>query len=207
MTEGTSRVGLGLRVKTGKAIAVALVGASTGPEVLLRETLALSDPAVPESAQPYHAGLDLPADAAEQVVERASRAVRAAAERALLGLKAEIQSRGFQLRSVGLVRASDTDPSTIRQPHMHAHAAEGALFYLVLAEAAARAQLPSFELLQKAALGEVAGCLEVSEEAMAGRIAELGKQVGPPWRADEKAACAAAWMALAEGRRQRTSGA
>lgn len=200
-------MGLGLRVKTGKAIAVALVGASTAPGVLLRETLALSDPAVPESAQPYHAGLGLPADAAEQVVERASRAVRAAAERALHGLKAEIESRGSRVRAVGLVRASDTDPSTIRQPHMHAHAAEGALFYLVLAAAAARAQLPCFELLQKAALGEVAGCLEVTEAALAGQIGELGKEVGPPWRADEKAACAAAWMALlAEGRRRRMSG-
>ena len=49
-------VALGFRVKSGYAIAVALRGPACAPAILARRIVELSDPAVPETRQPYHDG-------------------------------------------------------------------------------------------------------------------------------------------------------
>src|ERR1700730_6326102 len=51
-----ARFALGFRVKSGYAIAVALRGSASKPDVLVRRLVALSDPAVAETRQPYHDG-------------------------------------------------------------------------------------------------------------------------------------------------------
>ncbi len=158
-----SRAALGLRVKTGRAIAVVLAGDPAQPEIRLRRELSLVDPEVPASRQPYHAALGLAPGEAKPVVERAAEAVRKASH---------------------------------RNPHMHAHAAEGALFHDALAEAAARTGLATRSVLEKRALGEASRGLAREEPALKREIAELGQRVGPPWRADEKSACAGAWLVL-----------
>src|SRR5262245_23919885 len=126
-------------MRTGRAISVVLIGTPEAPQVFSRRELTLWDPRTPESNQPFHAALELaPADA-KHTIEKAVRAVRGAAERAFSGLQDELRSKGYVLRSVGLVRVSDTDPGSIRNPHMHAHAAESQLSYQALADAVASA--------------------------------------------------------------------
>lgn len=192
----SSVASLGLRVKTARAVAVVLVGDTSSPEVLVRRELSLWDPGVSASRQPFHAGLGLPPVEAKPIIERASQAVHRASRRALGGLVRELASRDIRCLGAGLVRGSDTDPSTIGNPHMHAHAAEGQLFYQALQEAALGARLPTRSLLEKRAVRDVARALGRPESALARAIAELGRQVGPPWRADEKSACAAALLVL-----------
>lgn len=51
---------IGFRVKTGRAIAVLLVGPIEAPRVLDRRTVELCAATVPWSRQPYHAALELP---------------------------------------------------------------------------------------------------------------------------------------------------
>ena len=41
-----------------------------------------------------------------------------------------------------------------------------------------------------------AAALGVSEGALRKRLAELGRELGPPWRQDQKSATLAAWLAL-----------
>ena len=41
-----------------------------------------------------------------------------------------------------------------------------------------------------------AAALGVGLEGVAGRVADLGRGLGPPWREDQKLAAAAAWLAL-----------
>lgn len=50
---------LGFRVRSGYAIAVALSRSASAPRVLARRIVELSDPAVPETRQPYHRLLHL----------------------------------------------------------------------------------------------------------------------------------------------------
>ena len=47
---------LGFRVKSGRAVSIALTGSSTAPEALMRALVPLSDPTIGESTQPYHSG-------------------------------------------------------------------------------------------------------------------------------------------------------
>jgi len=50
---------VGFRVKSGWATAVLLVGPVKLPRVIDRRVLKLSDPAAPQSSQPYHAVLEM----------------------------------------------------------------------------------------------------------------------------------------------------
>ena len=50
-------VALGFRVKSGSATAVLLVGPIETPRALDRRIVALSNPDVPETRQPYHAAM------------------------------------------------------------------------------------------------------------------------------------------------------
>jgi len=51
-----AKFALGFRVKSGYAIAVALSGPASAPRILARRLVQLSDPAAPETRQPYHDG-------------------------------------------------------------------------------------------------------------------------------------------------------
>jgi hypothetical protein len=53
-------------------------------------------------------------------------------------------------------------------------------------------------LLERDAPGRARSALRRSEAKLKETLAALGKEIGRPWRADEKAAALAAWVALAE---------
>jgi hypothetical protein len=111
------RAALGLRVKTGWAAAVVLrQGTDAVPELVDRRRLELSDPKVPSSAQPYHAGLELRGKrSAQAVVKKGCDAARAAAHEALSALIAEVKPV-----AIGIVVASDPDLAKIGNDHVRA---------------------------------------------------------------------------------------
>ncbi len=80
---------------------------------------------------------------------------------------------------------------------MRAHASEGLLFRTVVEQALARQRLAHGVLLEKRALADAARALGKSEAEIGRALAAMGKQAGRPWRAYEKLAAIAAWMALA----------
>jgi hypothetical protein len=84
--------------------------------------------------------------------------------------------------------------SAIASPHIRAHAAEGVLFRKVL-EAGAR-QTTCAGLFERQIEDLAISRLGLSSVILRGRLAEFGQQLGRPWRADEKAAAMAAWLAL-----------
>ena len=45
---------------------------------------------------------------------------------------------------------------------------------------------------------EAAARMDCSEAALKGQVQDLGAEVGPPWQADHKLACAAALVVLSE---------
>src|SRR6185369_11035181 len=66
---------VGLRAKTGRAIAVALTGPSDSPRVILRTELRLTDPSQPATSQPYHEVMDLPWEEAKIAVRKITETV------------------------------------------------------------------------------------------------------------------------------------
>jgi hypothetical protein len=163
--------------------------------VIERREVGLTDPEVPWSRQPFHAGLELDGAEAERVVTGACEAVRQAALRALGELERELRSAGRAPCCAGIV-ASGAEPDRIANPHVRAHASEGRLFREATEAAVAAVPLQWLTLVEKEAWDQGSLVLRTPTADLKQRLGELGRSVGPPWRMDEKLATLAARVAL-----------
>jgi hypothetical protein len=194
---------LGFRVKSGWAMAVLLSGASSPPKVIDRRRVDLADQAVPESTQPFHAGLGLPQAAGAKVVARLVRCVERSSARVIAGLIKHYRAGGHRIVGAGIVVGSTVDPQTIRNDHIRAHAEEGRLFRVVIEDALKQAGL-SVSITRERELMETATkALGISERKLRAELIAMGKAVEGSWRAEEKAATLVAWMAMAPRSRSR----
>jgi hypothetical protein len=191
------QLAIGFRVKTGRATAIVMAGPASAPRVLSRKSVQLFDPAVPESYQPWHADLELPADEAARLVPKALKAVERVAASALRDLVGELQPAQGSIVAISLVAGSSTDPESIRNPHMRAHAREGQLFPHALATAAKSMRIPSLTMAESEVFDRAAKHLGKTPASIKASVTELGHAIGKPWSAEEKCAAAAAWIALA----------
>jgi hypothetical protein len=183
-------------VKSGHAVAVLVTGSAESPQVLDRRTIELSDPAVPESRQPYHAARGtLETDNAK--VERRRQIIAQAAQRSVTALLDDYRCASHVVRAAGLVVGSTIDPARVTNEHIRAHALEGQLFRTVLEEALRAHGLLCAVNLERRVYGDAAQRLGKSEKELKQEVTRLGRSVGGPWRADEKTATLAAWLGLA----------
>jgi hypothetical protein len=184
---GPAAIALGFRVKSGYAVAVALRGPASAPAVVARRVVAMSDPAFPETRQPYHDGFYKQEDDPRELARRIGIVKRCAA-RSIDALLKDEPLGGLTCRRAGLVVGSVIDPKTVGNLHVRAHASEGQLFRTVLSEALRSRGIACDVHVEKT--------MKKADAGTANTIASFGKALGGPWRAEEKAACAAAWQAL-----------
>ncbi|HEV8265027.1 MAG TPA: hypothetical protein VGQ06_08745 [Gemmatimonadales bacterium] len=187
---------LGFRVKSGWATAVLLAGPRRAPRVVDRRIAELSDPAVPEARQPFHAGLGRHDARAAKSVARLVRAVERFAHRSVAKLIAEYRATGHRIRGVGIVVGSTIDPVAIANEHIRAHAEEGRLFRTVIETAAGKSRLRAQVTPEKQLYASAAQVLRTPVPRLKARVAALGEQVVGSWRSEDKAAAVAAWMVL-----------
>jgi hypothetical protein len=192
----TNVIAIGLRAKTGRAIAVVLGGTIDSPVVLAKTEIKLADPKIPATAQPYHEVMDLAWTDSLREVRKYARAIERVAKTALAKMIKEQQANGMRICGVGIVGAPDRDLARIGNPHIRAHAAEGILFRRVLDLSAEANGLTwrsfsdrQFDQITRAELGSLA--ISVKQ-----KIDRLGRGLPPPWRSDEKQAATAAWLVL-----------
>ena len=190
-------VALGFRVKSGFAIAVAIGGPAAAPTAIARRIVELSDPDVVETRQPYHHGFYTHEEDRQAIARRLTIVERCAQRSvaALLGDESLADCRG-----AGLVVGSVIDPRTVGNPHIRAHASEGQLFRTVLQSALEAHGIPCQVIVEKQLSAAAASGLQKRDADIKRVVATLGKKIGGPWRADEKAASTAAWLALRLGR-------
>jgi hypothetical protein len=187
-------VAIGLRAKSGRAIAVVLAGPVDAPAVLERAEITFAGPA---ERQPYHPVMELPWPQAEAAVRKVAANLESAAAAELGKLVRGCRAFGAAVVGVGIVGAGRRDLARIGNFHIRAHAAEGVLFREVL-EAAAEANGLSSALFPERTLEEtLAPVVGLQVPDLRARLLELGRAVGSPWRADEKAAALASWAVLA----------
>jgi len=191
-----NRVAIGLRAKTGRAICVVLGGTIDAPLVVEKFEMALTDPKIAGTFQPYHEVMELPWAESQKAVQKFVRAIEKVARKALGNLARNLQAKGMKVAGIGIIGAKDRDLSRIGNYHIRAHAAEGVLFRQVLNLAAEANGLKwqvfpdkEFERIAKGKLGSKA-------PRIAHQMNELGRTVEHPWRADEKRAATAAWLVL-----------
>jgi hypothetical protein len=179
------KAAIGFRAKTGRAIAVALRSSSDGVSFVWRQEVSLVDPRVPETSQPFHAVMDLPWP---QAVDRAKPFV-AAIERVAVAMLADM-IRELRVAAIAVVGSPDRDLAKIGNPHIRAHAAEGIVFRQVIETAA------KHHRIDVRSLSDRSPDLRQTQTRLASLLKKFGVEAGSPWRADEKTAATAAWLAL-----------
>jgi hypothetical protein len=192
----TNVASIGLKAKTGRAIAVALQGPAAAPQLIKRMELVLTDPCIPQTFQPYHEVMELPWLESQKKVKPFIRAIEKVAAKALGELVREIESEGLQVVGVGIVGGADRDLAKLGGYHIRAHAAEGLLFRQVLEFAAQANKLSYRTFVEKVLLTQAASELGLSPPTLNTRLGSLGSALGPPWRADQRVAAAAAWLSF-----------
>jgi hypothetical protein len=191
-----AKAAVGLRVKSGWAAAVLLVGPVQRPQALGRRIVELSDPEVPESKQPYHAAMGL-LEEDEAKIRHRTKIVQRVAARSVTDLLDDFRAAGHQVCRAGLVVGSQIDPAAIANPHIRAHALEGRLFRSVLEGALQAHGLSCSVVVERDIYSKAVALLARPEDDLKRALSGLGRSLGGPWRAEEKLAALAAWMTLA----------
>ena len=190
-----SRFALGFRVKSGYAIAVAVAGPAASPSPLARSVVELSDPSVEATRQPYHDGFGTAQEDQDEIA-RLVKIIKRSAERSVTGLLRDERFAGRACCGAALVVGSLIDPGTVGNPHIRAHANEGRLFRTVLADALGAHGIRPLVIVDKTLGVESVKALRLPDTRIARTAGEFGRTLGAPWRAEEKSAATAAWMAL-----------
>jgi hypothetical protein len=94
---------------------VLLAGPVDSPRVLDRRRIELSDPSIPHTIQPYHAGLHAERTDAG-MLEKLARLVARRTQQELAELVRAYRSMGHQPTRIGIVVGSIIDPANDRQP-------------------------------------------------------------------------------------------
>jgi len=183
-------IAVGFRVKSGFAIAITLEGPAAAPSVVSRRVIAMSDSAVPETRQPYHDGFYRTEEDAREIARRVKIVKRCATQSIAALLKDTRATRA------GLIVGSLIEPEKVGNPHIRAHANEGRLFRTVLEDALASRGVRCEVIVEKQLPARSAEGLKRAPREIAKTLDGFGKALGSPWRADEKAAATAAWLAL-----------
>ena len=141
------------------------------------------------------------------VVTGGGRGIGAATARALAATGArlmvaarhetEIETVAGKLRLAGAqawaLRCDVTDPASIANQHMRAHASEGRLFRTVLVDGLKHCDVAVRVVLEREVYDLLGKALRRSPSQAKSRVAALGEGVGR-WRAEQKVAAAAAWL-------------
>lgn len=197
MSDSAATLGLAPHSGWAAAVAVGCVGESL--RVLARERIEMADPRAPESRQPYHAVEGLPvAEAARRLAAYEARA-GLAAQQAIAGLAGRLEKAGHPLCGVGILESSGRKGgalAAILASHALIHTADGDHFRAALAAAAQTNGLFVLRVPARALEAQAAVLLGKPPRVLGDMIQRLGRSVGPPWAADQKAAALLAWVVL-----------
>lgn len=182
---------LGFRVKSGWAAAVLLSNSRKSPTVVDSCVVELANPDIAHARQPYHAGFGT-AQTNTSKVEGLVRGIERFSRRAVQALIEEYREH-TRVRSAAVIVASLTDPASIANQHMRAHASEGKLFRDVLVDALERCDIKVRVVREREVYELLGKRLHCSVTRAKGHVAALGAEVGR-WRAEQKVAAAGAWL-------------
>jgi len=177
-------------------MAVLLAGPASAPKLVRCQTILLSDPKIPQSKQPYHAALELPEKEGKLATRKLSHVVHGVAKKSVCTLLKEAVGLQYGVRGAALVVGSMVDPATLHNEHIRAHGLEGQLFRTVLEDAFRALKIPCEAFREKGAYESAAEMLKRTPAQIKRAVAALGESHEGSWRAEEKLAALAAWMAL-----------
>lgn len=147
----------------------------------------------------YHHASELRPSAAETAIETARAQAVEKARIAIETLIDSVRSKGMSVTGAGVPGGNTRLPDSLAEivaAHARIHAAEGAFYRDVLAEACERMKF-RVKRTPERDLWEVASKASgFSAEKLRHRFVVLGKELGAPWGEDQKLAALAAFTAL-----------
>ena len=183
---------IGLRIKSGFAIAAIVSKSSTGLAIEAVHTVALSTQELPQTRFPYHPTIELPERQGAALSDKAVEEVRRTAAREM----GRLLQASSGIERAAMVVGSVIDPASLGNPHVRVHALEGKLFREVVAAALAEQGIDCAVLVEREAYAKVAADASTPEQRLRAEIAALGQGHIKPWRSEEKLATLAAWWQL-----------
>jgi hypothetical protein len=183
---------IGLRIKSGFAIAAIVNRSGAGCAIEAVRTVALSTEELPQTRFPYHPTIELPERQGAALSDEAVKEVRRTAASEMGKLLQEHAG----IKRAAMVVGSVIDPDSLGNPHVRVHALEGKLFRDVVAAALAEQGIDCGVLVERDAYTKVATAASTQEQRLRTQIAALGQGRIKPWRSEEKLATLAAWWQL-----------
>jgi hypothetical protein len=190
----------GFCAHSGWAAMVVLGGAASNLSVLARSRVELIDDHDPESKQPYHAVESLCVEEAAGRLRGYLEVAVGLAYAAIETQREAVTQRGYQVKSVGIIESAarkEISLSSILKSHALIHAAEGDHFRNALSAAAQGLGLRVRRVQARGLEDHAVSQLHLPLKSMLDTVNDLGRQVGPPWGADQKKAALLAWSLLA----------
>lgn len=197
---GLMHAALGFRAHSGWAALVVVGGSRRSPGVLDRRRIELADPAIPGSKQPYHAVERLELKEAEKLVRSCVDTARRLARQALRAVVDDLRKSGHEVVGCGMLLGSGRPATTLAATlasHALIHTAEGEMFREALRHACKHWSLTVSGVREREIYERGAAELRLRVDELQGRLSELGRAIGPPWRQDEKLAALVGWLVLA----------
>jgi hypothetical protein len=189
---------MGFSAHSGWAAMVVLSNPAD-PNVLVRSRIELIDARDPDSKQPYHTVESLSLEAAAARLTEYVAAASALASAAISAQCTALSERGFRLASVGIIDSLGRKPnslSAVLASHAAIHGAEGDHFRNALIAGAERNALTVFRIPARTLEEHAVNRLRLPLARVLDQVHGLGRQVGPPWGADQKKAALLAWTLL-----------
>jgi hypothetical protein len=189
---------LGFRAHSGWATLVVAAVQQGSFVVLERRRIELKDPNLP--AQPYHTAEGSDPAIAEAIVQHSVECARRLACATFRRVAEDLRNARYELVGSGLLRASGRalpPLADVLRSHALIHAAEGELFRDALVYASNQCGLAVTAVKERDLYAVASTALGIREDALNREIAQIGRLLGPPWRADEKLASLVARLVLA----------
>jgi hypothetical protein len=147
----------------------------------------------------YHHAAEIPSSAAEALIGSARVQAAEKARKEIATLIAAVHGRGKTIVGAGVPGGNARLPKSLGEiltAHSRIHAAEGAFYRDVLAEACPLASLAVTRAPERDLWVLASKAVRCSEDALREQFVAMGKRLGPPWGKDQKLATLAAFIAL-----------
>lgn len=195
---------IGVRMHSGWGALVAIANPSGSIEVVERRRIAVTPPGIAGVKQPYHFAENLALPEAEQFIGNCFAGSKNLALAAVSDVVSELRARQYRVVGSAVLLASGRPLpplAKILASHAAIHAAEGEFFREVFSKACQDLSLSVAGFRER----DLDDCLHAafgkSATKLRQQISTLGRSIGPPWTADQKAAAIAALLVLANQRK------
>ena len=199
-TGRVSKAALGLRAHSGWSALVVVTGTASLPRVIDRRRIELIDSTILGAAQPYHAAEEMPLKEAEKYISRCVARTRLLARQAIGSVIEKMRRNDVDIVGCGFLLSS-AKPLPVLEgilaSHPLIHTAEGVFFRDAIADASEHHGLPIIKVKERELYSVVTARFGLTEEELQKRISDLGRELGPPWRQDEKFSTIVGLLALA----------